>query len=110
MHLVLTVFGFALMLIGPLLQGLTGSDNPNAYIFAPILLAGSIPYVAGRQIRPSPRLMAQAILICGVIVLGMWYLGGLMAPVVLAAQAPIGCAIAGALIAAAANLLRVRQV
>ena len=65
MRLVLLIIGYALMLIGPLLQGLSGSDNPNAYIFAPILLAGSIPMVAGRNIQPSARLMAQGILICG---------------------------------------------
>lgn len=109
MRLVLLIIGYALMLIGPLLQGLSGSDNPNAYIFAPILLAGSIPMVAGRNIQPSARLMAQGILICGAVVLGLWYLGGLAAPITIAPAAPVGTAIAGAIVAAAANLLKFRR-
>lgn len=106
MHLLLLALGFILMLTGPFLQGLTGSDNPNAYIFAPVMLAGLIPMLAGRNLSPSPRLMAQGILICGALCLGAWYLGGLFDPVALNAAAPIGCAIAGALAAAAANFLR----
>ncbi|MBD9526916.1 hypothetical protein [Paracoccus sp. PAR01] len=108
-RLVLLVIGYVLMLAGPLLQGLSGSANPNAYIFAPILLAGSIPLVAGRNIQPSARIMAQGILICGAVVLGLWYLGGLAAPMAIAPAAPVGAAIAGALIAAAANLLKFRR-
>ncbi len=108
MHNALIMIGFLLMLAGPLMQGLTGSDNPNAYIFAPILLAGSIPLLAGREIRPNPRIMAQAILLCGAVALGLWYLGGLMAPVAVAPALPVGSAITGALVAVAANLLRSR--
>ncbi|MTH78718.1 hypothetical protein [Paracoccus aestuariivivens] len=108
-RIALLIAGFALMLVGPLLQGLSGSDNPNAYLFAPVLLAGSIPMLAGRNISPNPRIMAQGILLCGLIVLGMWYLGGLAAPMAIAPAAPVGCAIAGALIAAAANLLKFRD-
>lgn len=107
--IILFVLGFALMLAGPFLQGLTGSDNPNAYVFAPVMLAGSIPLLAGRGLSPSPRLMAQAILICGVLCLGAWYLGGLLPPRSLSAAAPVGTAIAGALICAAANLWRARK-
>ncbi|HRM76237.1 MAG TPA: hypothetical protein PLI13_16220, partial [Paracoccus sp. (in: a-proteobacteria)] len=71
---------YALMLAGPLLQGLAGKTDPNAYIFAPVLLAGSIPLIAGRAIAPSPKLMALAILICGAVVMGLWYLGTLLVP------------------------------
>lgn len=106
--IVLFVLGFVLMLLGPFLQGLTGSDNPNAYIFAPVMLAGSIPVLAGRGLSPNPRLMAQAILICGALCMGAWYLGGLLTPVAMPAAAPVGVAIAGALIVAAGNLLKAR--
>ena len=109
MHIALFAIGFLLMLAAPLMQGLSGSENPNAYIFAPVMLAGSIPLLAGRNLSPSPRLMAQGILICGALCMGAWYLGSLMQPMAIRPAAPIGTAIAGAVIAAAANLLRPRQ-
>jgi hypothetical protein len=104
------LIGFALMLAGPLLQGLAGKTDPNAYIFAPVLLAGSIPLIAGRAIAPSPKLMALAILICGAVVMGLWYLGTLLvpaaAPLAIPGYLPVAVAVAGAALAAAANLLR----
>lgn len=105
----LFVLGFLLMVAGPFMQGLTGSDKPNAYVFAPIMLAASIPLLSGWGLSLNPRLIAQAILICGALCLGAWYLGGLFAPRVLSSAAPIGTAIAGALICAAANLMRARK-
>lgn len=108
-HVALLGLGVLLMLTGPFLQGLSGSENPNAYVFAPIMLAGLIPLLAGRNLSPSPRLMAQAILICGALCLGAWYLGGLLEPRALPAAAPVGSAIAGALAVVAANFLRPRR-
>lgn len=102
----LFVLAFALMLTGPFLQGLTGSDNPNAYVFAPVMLAGLIPLLAGRKLTPEPRLMVGALLICGALCLGAWYLGGLLPPRPLHAALPVGCAILGALVSTGANLLR----
>ncbi|SMO60746.1 hypothetical protein [Paracoccus laeviglucosivorans] len=107
--IVLFALGFLMMLAGPFMQGMTGSDNPNAYVFAPVMLAGSIPLLAGRGLSPSPRLMAQAILICGALCMGAWWLGGQLDPVTMPAAAPVGTAITGALVAAAANLLRARK-
>ena len=111
MRRLLIVLGFALMLAGPLLQGLAGQDNPNAYIFAPVLLAGSIPLIAGRNVAPNPLLMALAILICGAVVMGLWYLGTLLvpaaAPLAISGYLPVAVAVAGAALAAAANLLRI---
>lgn len=106
----LFALGFVLMLAGPFLQGLTGSDNPNVYVFAPVMLAGSIPLLAVRGLSPNLRIMAQAILICGALCMGAWYLGGLLLPRTLSAAAPVGTAIAGALICATGNLLRARKV
>ena len=57
MQAVTLVLAYALMLAGPLLQGLAGNTNPNAYIFAPVMLAGVIPQIAGQNIRPSPLTM-----------------------------------------------------
>lgn len=104
------LIGFALMLAGPLLQGLAGKADPNAYIFAPVLLAGAIPLIARRNVAPNPLLMALAILICGAVAMGLWYLGGLLAPaagpLTIPGYLPVGVALAGAALAAAANLLR----
>ncbi|MFC3568311.1 hypothetical protein [Paracoccus simplex] len=97
--------GFLLMLAGPLMQGLSGSENPNAYVFAPVMLAGIIPLLAGQALSPSPRLMAQAILICGALCMGAWYLGTLFAPMTLPPAAPVGTAILGALLVVAGNFL-----
>lgn len=104
----LFALAFVLMLAGPFLQGLTGSDNPNAYVFAPVMLAGLIPVLAGRNLSPQPRLMVSALLVCGALCLGAWYLGGLLAPRPLHAALPVGCAILGALVSTGANLLRPR--
>ena len=109
MRPVLMALGFALMLAGPLLQGLAGKADPNAYIFAPVMLAGAIPLIAGRNIAPSPKLMVLAILICGVICMGLWYLGTLFGPVAIAGYAPVACAVAGAALSAGANLLGARR-
>lgn len=109
MSIALFALGFILMIAGPFLQGLTGSDDPRAIIFAPIMLAGAIPILAGRNLQPSPRLMAQAILICGALCMGAWYLGGLFDPVALRPAAPIGITVAGAVLAAAGNLLGARR-
>ncbi|WP_134682074.1 hypothetical protein [Paracoccus ravus] len=108
-RLVPLIAGFALMLAGPLLHGMSGSDTPDAYLFAPILLAGAASLLVGRNFSFDLRLIAQGILICGLLVLGMWYLGGLTAPVTIAPAAPVGVAIAGALIASAANLMKRRN-
>jgi len=109
MYRALFVLAVLLMLTGPFLQGLSGAENPNAYVFAPVMLAGVIPALAGRNLSPSPRVMVQGILICGAIALGAWYLGGLFQPKILPANAPVGSTVAGALLAAAANLLRLRK-
>ena len=101
----LFALGFLLMLAGPLLQGRAGSDNPNAYVFAPVMLAGLIPLLAGRNLSPEPRLMVGALLVCGALCLGAWYLGGLLPPRPLHAALPVGCAILGALVSTGANLL-----
>ena len=47
MHLPALVLGIVLMLAGPLLQGLAGNSDPYAYVFAPVMLAGAIPLIAG---------------------------------------------------------------
>ena len=72
MQAIILVLAYALMLAGPLLQGLAGNANPNAYIFAPVMLAGVIPQIAGQNIRPSPLTMVLAILICGGVAMGLW--------------------------------------
>lgn len=100
------IAGFALMLAGPLLQGLGGNTDPNAYIFAPVMLAGLIPLIAGRDIRPSPARMVPAILICGAVAMALWYLGGLLGPYAIAGYVPLACAVAGAVLTAGTNLLR----
>lgn len=97
--------GGLMMLAGPVLQGLSGSADPRAILFAPIMLAGLIPLLAGRSLQPSARVMAQAVLVCGALSLGAWYLGGLAGPVAMPAALPLAIAIAGAAAAAGANLL-----
>lgn len=97
--------GGLMMLAGPVLQGLSGSEDPRAILFAPIMLAGLIPLLAGRSLQPSARVMAQAVLLCGALCLGAWYLGGLAGPVALPAALPLAVAVAGAAVAAGANLL-----
>ena len=61
--------------------------------------------------KPSPKLMALAILICGADVMGLWYLGTLLvpatAPLAISGYLPVAVAVAGAALAAAANLLRI---
>ena len=105
-HLPALVLGIALMLAGPLLQGLAGNSDPYAYVFAPVMLAGVIPQIAGQNIRPSPLTMVLAILICGGVAMGLWYLGTQFGPFAIAGYLPVACAVAGAALAAGANLLR----
>lgn len=108
MQAVILVLAYALMLAGPLLQGLAGNTNPNAYIFAAVMLAGAIPQIAGRNIAPNPLTMVLALLICGGLAMGLWYLGTMFGPFAIAAYLPVACAVAGAALAAGGNLLRRR--
>ena len=106
MQSILVAAGFLLMLAGPLMQGLAGNSDPLAYVFAPILLAGSIPLIAGRNISPYPLRMVVAILICGAICMGLWYLGVMFGGgVQMPGWLPLGSAILGAVIASASRLL-----
>ena len=108
MQAIILVLAYALMLAGPLLQGLAGNSDPYAYVFAPVMLAGAIPLIAGQNIRPNPRILALAVLVCGAASMGLWYLGTRLGPVAVPGFAPVGCAVLGAVLTACTNLLRPR--
>lgn len=73
---VLTFGALAVMLLGPLLQGLGGFDRPNAYIFAPIIAVAVLPFEAVRS-RRGALALAGAFLGLGLACIGLWWLGGL---------------------------------
>lgn len=105
----LTAAGILLMLLGPLLQGLSGASDPYAYVFAPVMLAGAIPRIALRGFQPDPIRMGIGVLIAGGLSMGLWWLGKELVgaqPWNVAPWVPLGAVILGVLMTVAGSLLR----
>lgn len=86
---------------GPLLQGLSGAADPNAYVFAPVIFAGLIPLLARGGAGPDPVRMAIGILVVGVLSMAAWWLGGQIAgdqPVTMPGWLPVGVSVAAILV------------
>lgn len=109
MRRTLTAVGILLMLLGPLLQGLSGASDPYAYVFAPVMLAGAIPRIALRGMQPDPLRMAIGVIIAGGLSMGLWWIGGQLVgdhPWEVAVWAPLTVVILGVLMTVAGSLLR----
>ncbi|AGT08153.1 hypothetical protein [Paracoccus aminophilus] len=105
----LTGFGILLMLLGPLLQGLSGASDPYAYVFAPVMLAGAIPRIALRGMQPDPIRLAIGVVIAGALSMGLWWIGGQLVgdkPWSIAVWVPLTVVILGVLMTVAGSLLR----
>lgn len=93
-----------LMFAGPLLQGLAGFSDPNAYVFAPLIAVAVLPLQGARDMAASLRL-AGMFLAIGAAALALWWLGSRVTPpsLSLPALAPVGVSVAGALLALVAR-------
>lgn len=67
------------MLAGPLLQGLTGQSDPLAYIFA-ILISVALLRPPMQNSGREVGVFVGGFLVIGALSLGLWWLGGRMAP------------------------------
>lgn len=109
---ILPVLALILSFIGPLLQGLMGATDPNAYIFAPVIFAGVIPLLARNGATPDPVKMAIGILVVGGLCMGLWWLGSKIAgeaPVAMPGWLPLTFAFGGVVLSVALNLLIARR-
>lgn len=91
----LGLVALAVMLAGPLLQGLSGAAEPNAYVFAPIIAVATLPLHRQRDLRGAMTL-AVLFLAIGFACLGLWWLGGMARPRAIPAWLPFAATIAGA--------------
>ena len=87
-----------LMFAGPLAQGIAGRADPNAYVFAPIIAAATLP-IGGRRDLRGALTLAVLFLAIGALCLGLWWLGGRAQPRVIPAWTPLALTVAGALTA-----------
>lgn len=109
MRRTLTGLGIVLMLLGPLLQGLSGATDPYAYVFAPLMLAGAIPRIALRGVQPDPVRLAIGVIVAGALSMGLWWIGGKLVgdtPWSLGVWVPVTVVIFGVLMTVAGSLLR----
>lgn len=109
MRRTLTGIGIILMLLGPLLQGLSGASDPYAYVFAPVMLAGALPRFAIRGLQPDPVKLAIGVLVAGAVSMGLWWLGKTYVGETtwqIALWAPLAVVILGVLMTVAGSLLR----
>lgn len=94
------------MFAGPLLQGLSGASDPNAYLFAPIIAVASLP-MGARQDMPAALRLAAMFLVIGVLALVLWWVGGQIGPVGgIPGWLPLAVTVAGAILAIAPGFLR----
>lgn len=109
MRRTLTGLGIVLMILGPLLQGLSGASDPYAYVFAPVMLAGALPRFALRGLQPDPVKLAIGVLVAGALSMGLWWLGGAIAgdnAWRIDVWVPLAVVILGVLMTVAGSLLR----
>lgn len=99
------VAALAVMFAGPLLQGLGGFAQPNAYVFAPIIAVASLPLGGPRDMRDSLRL-AGLFLAIGAGCLLLWWLGGLVPPLAIPRWLPVAVTVVGAVLPLATRLRR----
>lgn len=91
------IAALVVMLAGPLLQGLSGATDPNAYIFAPIIAVAVLPLGGPRDMAGSLRL-AGLFLAIGAACLALWWLGGLVTPMAIPGWLPIAVTVVGAVL------------
>lgn len=94
------------MFAGPLLQGLNGATDPNAYVFAPVIAVSTLPVHRGPQGGNALR-MAAMFLIIGAICMALWWLGSQSTPPLgWPGLLPTAVTIGGALLALLARIWR----
>lgn len=100
-----TILALVVMFAGPLLQGLSGATDPNAYLFAPIIAVASLPIGGRRDVADAARLAALFLAI-GFGALALWWIGGRLGPVAMPGWLPLAVTVAGALLALLPGFLR----
>ncbi|GLS80805.1 hypothetical protein [Paracoccus marinus] len=94
------------MFAGPLLQGLSGASDPNAYLFAPVIAVASLPIGARQDLQASLRLAAMFFAI-GALALALWWVGGRIGPLGgIPGWLPLAVTAAGAILAVTPGFLR----
>lgn len=96
----------AIMFAGPLLQGLSGASDPNAYLFAPIIAVATLSVGARQDMAAALRLAAMFLGI-GVLALALWWVGGQVGPLAgIPGWLPLAVTAAGAVLAIAPGFRR----
>lgn len=104
----LFLIALAVMFAGPLMQGLNGASDPNAYAFAPLIAVAALPLQGRRDMAASLR-MAGLFLAIGAGALGLWWLGRQVTPppLSLPSWGPLAVSGAGAILSLIARRPRV---